>query len=130
MRQGLCRIVLAGGVAAAVWPATALAQTLGQGQGGADISWWRVIGALVLCLGLAVGAAFALRTRLRGGIGSLLTTNSRLTLIETVRVNQTLDICAVRFDGREFVIAATPHTVTVLEARDAPPPPATTDAQT
>lgn len=108
-------------IAGLVLPGLALAQTLGQGQGDTDVSWGRVIGALVFCLALAVAAAFALRVRLRGGVGALLSSNSRLTLIETVRVNQSLDICLFRFDQREFLVAATPHAVTVLESREKVP---------
>ncbi len=106
-------------VAGLILPGVALAQTLGQGQGDTDVSWGRVVGALVFCLALAVAAAFALRVRLRGGVGALLSSNSRLTLVETMRVNQSLDICVFRFDQREFLVAATPHAVTVLESREA-----------
>ncbi|TMJ18113.1 MAG: hypothetical protein E6G94_00680, partial [Alphaproteobacteria bacterium] len=63
----------------------AAAQTIGQASGGPDISIWRVLGALLFCLLLAAGAAFALRTRLRGTLPTLKSgAPRRMRLVESL----------------------------------------------
>ena len=108
---------LAGAGLAAAAPAAA--QSLGQG-GGTDVPIWRVLGALLLCLLLAAGAAFALRARMRGGGLIIASTGRRLQLVERVRLNQHADLCIVRMDEREFLVAAGPHALTVLGTPTAP----------
>lgn len=94
--------------------AQARGQTLGQGASD-DISLWRVLGALVLCLGLAVGAAYALRGRLRGGaLPAFGTSDRRLRLVESVRLSHQTDICLMRRDGEEFLVAATAQGLVVI----------------
>jgi flagellar biogenesis protein FliO len=89
------------------------AQTLAQGGGG-DVSLWRVIGALVFCLLLASGAAFALRARFRGALPPLRGPGRRLRLIESLRLSHQTDLCLVELDGRELVIASTAHGASLL----------------
>lgn len=52
-------------VAASLMSGPAFAQTLGQGPS-TDVPWLRMLLALGLCLALAAGAAWAVRTRLSG----------------------------------------------------------------
>jgi hypothetical protein len=103
----------------------ALAQTLGQAVSPA-VPWWRVVGALVVCLGLAAGGAFALRSRLGLVAGLRLplagADQRRLRLVETVRLSHQIDVCLLRFDERDLLVAATPHGAVLLSDRDQPAP--------
>lgn len=102
--------------------APAAAQTLGQGAD-TDVPWLRLAAALLLCLGLAAGAAFALHRRLNGGSGlpdlTALTARlnavgvaggkprpARLTDIETRRVSTQVTVSVFKCDGRDFLVAA------------------------
>jgi flagellar biogenesis protein FliO len=88
----------------------AAAQTIGQAGGGPEISIWRVLGALLFCLLLAAGAAFALRTRLKGTLPTLKTGSPRrMRLIESLRLSHQTDLCIVEVDGEEIIVAASPH---------------------
>lgn len=92
----------------------ALAQTLGRGGGG-EVSIWRVLGSLVVCLGLAIGAAYALRTRFRGVAAPMFGAQERrLSLIETVRLSHQVDVCLMRCDDDHFVVASTPQGLVVI----------------
>lgn len=120
----------------------AFAQTLGQAKD-VDVPWWRLLLALLLCLGLAVAGAYALRLRqTRLGLarsipttGSKLDANAgrnlgllakrlfqapagRIKLIQSVRVSPQLDVCLLSCDGKEYLIAATPQSAVVLSQSD------------
>lgn len=103
----------------------ALAQTLGQGQS-PDIPVWRVTSALILCVLLALGAAYVLRNRLGGGplwpLPAQARKDRRLQLVETLRLSHQVDVCLFRCDDRDYLIAATPHGAVVLEGGQAPAP--------
>jgi flagellar biogenesis protein FliO len=107
-RSACLTLLLAGGP---VWPAAA--QKLGQG-GGTDVSVWRVTGALIFCLLLAAGAAFALRARLRGALPPLRGQGRRLRLVESLRLSHQTDLCLIELDGRELVVASSAHGATLL----------------
>lgn len=108
----------------------ALAQALGQG-GGPEIHWWRVLGALVVCIGLAIGGAFALRHRLQlGAMPQLFAAGPRLfgpapqrrlKLVESVRLNQQVDVCLVRCDGQDYLLAVSPGGIVSLAGGPLPP---------
>jgi len=98
-----------------------LAQRLGQAPE-PDFAWVRWLGALVLCLALALGGAFALRARmgvaarpltLQGPLSAWLkgasTATRRVRVIESVRASPTLEICLFNCDGLDYLVAATPH---------------------
>jgi flagellar biogenesis protein FliO len=104
--------------ALAALPAVAAAQRLGQGSG-PEIAWWRVAAALFLCLALAAGVAFALRKRIRGGTPLFTAGPRRLQLVESLRLSHQVDVCIVRCDGRDWLIAATPHGASLLHAAGA-----------
>lgn len=112
--------------AAALLPmaAPAVAQRLGQGTG-TEVPVWRVLGALALCLALAVAAAYFLRRRLGGSLPLARGRTRRLQLVETLRLSHQVDICLVSCDGAEFIVAATQQGATTvkssLPAMPAPP---------
>ncbi len=104
----------------------AAAAPLGQGQA-PEIPVARLVFGLVLCVGLAWGIAYLIRTfRLQGrlaplklgGIGQ-----ARLRVLEARRAGLATDVCLVRCDGRDFLIAATQGHVLVLHSSDVPPAP-------
>lgn len=122
-------------VLCAVWTAPAAAQTLGQGAD-TDVPWLRLSAALLLCLGLAVGAAVALHRRLNGGAGlpdldlkALSAKLSgaapgtrgrlpRLTDIETRRLSTHATVSVFKCDGRSFMVATSPQGQLVLVSLD------------
>ena len=125
-------------LAAVIWLSTAgagLSQPLGQGRG-TGLSWWRVLGALVLCLGLAVLGALALKVRLQGQIGPLSRPKlglgllrgikifdrpaQRLKHVESLRLSPQLEVSLFSCDDREFLIAAAAGGVIIV--REGPVP--------
>jgi flagellar biogenesis protein FliO len=99
---------IAAASAALCLAAPASAQTLGQG-GGPQVSWVRVVLALLFCLALAVAAALALRYRFRGAVRIAPGADRRLRLVETLRLSHQTDLCLIEVDGRTFLFAATPQ---------------------
>lgn len=112
-----------------------MAETLGQGAE-VHVSYWRVAAALLLCLILAVGAAFALRARYaaRGRPATLAELMSRslklrpsgaasrrLELADRLRVNPQLEVCLLVCEGRRYLIASSSSGMVVLD-KDLPPP--------
>ena len=109
------------------------AQTLGQG-GDTDIPWLRLSAALLLCLGLAAGGAFALHRRLGGRpLGPMNLPGSdflkklgssagerraRLTDIETRRLSTQVTVSVFKCDGRDFLVAASVQGQIVLVSLD------------
>ncbi|HLY89133.1 MAG TPA: hypothetical protein VKQ27_09120 [Acetobacteraceae bacterium] len=71
------------------------------------VSFGRVVGALLLCLGLAVAGALAIRARLGGGLALTLPGKSprRLRLHESLRVSPQVQLAIVACDGREMLIS-------------------------
>ncbi|MEI9997611.1 MAG: flagellar biosynthetic protein FliO [Rhizomicrobium sp.] len=106
----------------------AAAQTLGQGADD-GISTWRVIAVLLLCLALAVYAAYVLRARLGGAprfawpLLSRTKIQRRLQLVETLRLSHQIDLCVVTCDGQDLLVAASAQGVEIL--RELPPGAAT-----
>jgi len=90
------------------------AQRLGQGAG-ADVSIWRVILALFFCLALGAAAIFFLRRRYRGARPLAFGRERRLQLVENLRLSHQVDLCIVSRDGREYLVAASPQGVTVVD---------------
>jgi len=93
----------------------AAAQVLGQG-GDDSVSMWRVAAALLVCVLLAVGGAFALRTRM--GTGALVFApprGRRLKLVETLRLSPQSTLCIVDCDGRELLVMASPAGAELLD---------------
>jgi flagellar biogenesis protein FliO len=93
----------------------AFAQRLGQGTG-TEVPMWRILGALALCLLLALGAAFVLKRRLKGPNRLAFGRPRRLQLVESLRLSHQVDLCIVSCDQVEFVIASTPHGASLVNA--------------
>ena len=107
MNRAWCR------TGAAILFALAAASPAFAGLGGApddSVSLWRVFGALLFCLVLAVAAALAIRARLGGRplITRLRTDASRLALEESLRITPQLQVAIIRCDGVRILVAATP----------------------
>jgi flagellar biogenesis protein FliO len=92
----------------------AAAQRIGQGAG-AEVSMWRVILALLFCLALGAAVVFLLRRRFRGARPLSFGREKRLQLVENMRLSHQVDLCIVSRDGHEYLIAASPHGVTVVD---------------
>ena len=84
------------------------------------VPWGRVFGALVICLGLAVGAAFALKYRMGGTLPSMASSKRKLRLVESLRLSHQVDICLVACEERRFLIAASPHGAVVIAGGELP----------
>jgi flagellar biogenesis protein FliO len=91
------------------------AQVLGQG-GDDPVSMWRVAAALLLCILLAVGGAFALRMRMGADAFVLAPQrNRRLKLVEVLRLSPQSMLCIVDCDGRELLVMASPAGAELLD---------------
>jgi hypothetical protein len=100
----------------------AFAQTLSGGDLGPDVSIWRVVAALVLCLALAAGAVFALRHRLGVGgspLAFFASGQRRMQLLEAIRPHPATAICLVRCDGKDYLIAVGPQGGSLIDRIDA-----------
>lgn len=127
------KTVIAVPVALLATAGPALAQTLGQGTD-TDIPWARLTAALILCVGLAVGAAFALNRRLNGGPAlpaggwkrvleqivrpATAPSSARLTDIETRRVSPQVTVSVFKCDGRSYMVTASLQGQIVLVSLD------------
>lgn len=119
LRTAAARI--AGAAFALLAAAPAFAQRLGQGTG-TEVPIWRVLGALALCLALAVAAAYFLRRRMGGSLPLAMGRGRRLQLIETLRLSHQVDICLVSCDGAQFLVAATQQGATTINPSVPAPP--------
>ena len=114
--------IIAGAALLCLAAAPAFAQRLGQGTG-TEVPIWRVLGALALCLALAVAAAYFLRRRLNGSLPLAMgRARRRLQLVETLRLSHQVDICLVSCDGAEFLVAATQQGATAINPNLPGPP--------
>ncbi len=115
------RIAVGAGGALVGTVGTACAQTLGHGPPD-DISLWRVAMALILCLVLAVGAAFAVKAG--GGRWRLPfvanDASRRLKLRESLRLGHQVDLCIVACDGRDLLVSVSAQGVRLLDRLPAP----------
>lgn len=126
------RAVISAAVTHLVSAGPVLAQTLGQGND-TDIPWIRLTAALILCIGLAVGAALALNRRMNGGpalpprgwtrileqIGRPATPSAaRLTDIETRRLSPQVTVSVFKCDGRSYMVTTSLQGQIVLVSLD------------
>jgi flagellar protein FliO/FliZ len=92
----------------------------------------RATGALILVLGILLGAAWLLR-RYGGSIGLRTGQNaSDLRVVEWRTLDMRRKLAVIRWDGRDFLLCLGPADDTLIASRDAPPvpppsPSATTD---
>jgi hypothetical protein len=103
----------------ALWASPALAQVIGKG-GDDGISLWRVVAAFLFCCLLAACAAILLKKRFGGGASLLrlpFSQDRRLQLVESLRLSHQVDLCLVRCDGDELLVAASAAGVVLLNKR-------------
>lgn len=93
------------------------AQQLGQGTDAADLTVWRLLGAL-LFIALVIAGAWAV-IRNRGGTLPFLqkVTPRRIKLLEIQRISPQSQICLIEFENTEYLVALTSHSVNVIETR-------------
>jgi flagellar protein FliO/FliZ len=86
----------------------------------------RAAGALILVLGMLLGAAWLLR-RYGGSIGIRTGQNaSDLRVVEWRSLDMRRKLAVVRWDGRDFLLLLGSTDDTLIASRDAPPTPAVT----
>lgn len=107
-----------------------------DGAIGAGISLWRVLGAWLLCIGIAVALILALRRvragRASSGIASFLPRTLGATraidIVETRRVNMSVDLCLFDYEGERYLIAVGAGGSTLLDRTPRPASTANGDA--
>ncbi|KPF52070.1 hypothetical protein IP65_17925 [Novosphingobium sp. AAP1] len=116
-----------GGGLVLLWPGLAQAQQLGGG-GSPNISLLRVLISLLVALACAFGLALFLRARMGqhpapASLGQWLSrmgTSRRIEVVEARRVSAYADLCLVRNEGEEWLLACGPAGITVLRHGLAP----------
>jgi flagellar biogenesis protein FliO len=98
-------------------PTQLLAQSIGQGSADADLSFSRIFANLLFLLAL-VSAAWVLM-KVRGRPLELFQplANRRIIVSEVTRISTQASLCLILFDGHEYLLAVTPHAVTMIEKR-------------
>lgn len=127
MKSGFARVALVLS-AALLLTAPAQAQQLGGG-GGADISFVRIVAALLFSIGAAVALALLLRGRAASPLASVkwlnrLAPKRRIAVIEARRITQHSEMSIVQCGGIEYLLISGPGTVQVVERRELPNDPA------
>jgi len=121
-RPATARIAAFVGAVMIAAPALAAQPRLGTGAA-PDVAIVRILVALLLCLAIAVAAILLLRRRgagmpqgsLRQMLGALTTPGARrIEIVEARRATPQLDICLVRHDDREFLIACSQQQLLLL----------------
>lgn len=114
-------------------PASALAQTLGRAETPA-IPVAEVIGALILCLVLAVAAVILLK-RLKSGASFTSSIardanrgRKRLGVLESRRLSVHADLCLIESDGEEFLLVVGASQSMVVRSRPSSGRPTIADA--
>jgi hypothetical protein len=104
----------------------AMAPTTGSGAG---LSFWRIFGAWLLCIGIAVLLILILR-RIRNGRSAgppaffprlLSQPPCRVEIVETRRATVSVDLCVLDYDGERYLIACGPSGTTLLDRSPLPP---------
>lgn len=95
----------------------AVAQQLGQGTDAADLTVWRMVAAFVF-VAVLIAAAWLI-VRHRGGALPFLQKpgDRRINILEIARVSPQSQICLLRFEDREYLIALTAQGAHVIETR-------------
>lgn len=93
---------LRAGVVCAALPSTCLAQ-LASGGSGPDVSYVRVVLALLFCLVLGVGVLLILRRRLR--VPSSTGDGKAVRIVATARLDMRTLLYVIEFDGRRILVA-------------------------
>ncbi len=97
----------------------------------AGISLWRVLGAWLLCIAIAVALIIALRRvragRTASGITSFLPgalgAARAIDIVETRRVNLAVDLCLFDYEGERYLVAVGAGGSTLLDRTPRPADP-------
>jgi len=93
---------------------TAVGQQLGGGDD-VEVSLWRVIAGVAVVLIFGVAALVFGKARVDALRLWTPAASRRVRVIETVRISPQSSLCLAAFDGREYLIALTPGSATVVE---------------
>lgn len=110
-----------GGGLVLLWPGLAQAQQLGGG-GSPDISLLRVLISLLVALACTFGLVLFVRARMGQNPAPAnlaqwvrqVGTSRRIEVVEARRVSAHADLCLVRNEGEEWLLACGPAGITVL----------------
>ena len=100
-----------------------------QGRLASGLSLWRILGAWLLCIAIAIALILVLR-RLRAGraraalplFPKLLSQSSRqIEIVETRRATMAVDILLVDYRGERYFIASGPGGTTLLDRSSVTP---------
>ena len=98
-------------------------QQLGQGSE-VDISPWRVLGALLLCVLLAAGAALVMRARM--GVGGAKfwqrPVSGRLKVLETRRIAPQAWVSLIVLDDQEYLVGLSNNGTVLIDKPVTPAP--------
>lgn len=91
-----------------------------------EIPWARIVLVLLLCIALAVAAAYFLRMRYGRSVSpsfaALLRSEAKrkpeLEILERVRISPTSQICLVRCGTRRYLLHAAQQSATLIERQD------------
>jgi hypothetical protein len=115
-----------------IWNSMALRAATAPDDGtlGAGLSLWRIFGAWLLCIGIAVALILLLR-RIRSGriptraasfLPRALNPSTRqIAIVETRRINPSADLCIFDYAGERYLVAVGPGGTTLLDRSAAPP---------
>lgn len=101
-----------------------------DGTLGAGLSLWRIFGAWLLCIGIAVALILLLRRiragRIPAGAASFLPralnpSTRQIAIIETRRINPSADLCIFDYAGERYLVVVGPGGTTLLDRSAAPP---------
>lgn len=102
------------------WPSSAVAEHLGQGVD-EGTSLWRVAGALLVCVAVAIVAALLLKRRMGGGASLFRPgTSRRMQMVECLRMGSQVSVCIVACDGEELLMSVSPQGANLLRSISAP----------
>lgn len=100
-----------------------------DGGMGAGLSLWRILGAWLLCIGIAVVLILVLRRirsgRLPPGAVSLLpkafaAASREIAIVETRRINLSADLCIFDYAGERYLVLIGPGGSTLIDRSAAP----------
>lgn len=101
-----------------------------EGTLGAGLSLWRIFGAWLLCIGIAIALILVLR-RIRSGriprsaasfLPRALNPGTRkIAIVETRRINLSADLCIFDYAGERYLVAVGPGGTMLLDKSAAPP---------
>ncbi len=120
--------VYAGAALLACWPGLAAAAEPGD----LHVAWWRVAAGFCVSVALALGAIYLVWTRqqgrsvqgpmvsLSGAWRMLQPPSRRMRLVESLRLNNHVNLCLIHYEGTEYAVAAGPQGGSLVFERPKP----------